>query len=99
MDLAYCYQSKSHVIQCIVLVNLTADWKTTTFATFGEWSTLTFLSPLSSIQVYASSAYDSGYDHDCDDAGISDSSEKYINQDERDPIIIQTDSWKGTMMV
>jgi hypothetical protein len=27
--------------------------------------------------------YDSGYDHGCDDAGISDSSERYINQPEK----------------
>lgn len=34
---------------------------------------------------YASekSPYDSGYDHGCDDEGISDSSERYINQPEK----------------
>jgi hypothetical protein len=35
---------------------------------------------------YASSdAYDSGYDHGCDDAGISDPSDRYYNQPERGP--------------
>ena len=35
---------------------------------------------------YASSdAYDSGYDHGCDDAGISDPDDRYINQPERGP--------------
>jgi hypothetical protein len=35
---------------------------------------------------YASSdAYDSGYDHGCDDAGISDRSERYYNQPEKGP--------------
>jgi len=29
--------------------------------------------------------YDSGYDHGCNDAGISDSSERYINQPEKGP--------------
>lgn len=31
--------------------------------------------------------YDSGYDHGCDDAGISDSSDRYINQPEKGPAI------------
>lgn len=31
------------------------------------------------------SPYDSGYDHGCDDAGISDSSDRYINQPEKGP--------------
>jgi hypothetical protein len=36
--------------------------------------------------IYASSdAYDSGYDHGCDDAKISDSSERYYNQPEKGP--------------
>jgi hypothetical protein len=35
---------------------------------------------------YASSdAYDSGYDHGCDDAGISNSDDRYINQPEKGP--------------
>lgn len=29
--------------------------------------------------------YDSGYDHGCDDAKISDSSDRYINQPEKGP--------------
>lgn len=47
--------------------------------------TLTFSSLFSSIPTYASSPYDSGYDHGCDDAGISDSSDRYINQPEKGP--------------
>lgn len=45
-------------------------------------SMLTFI-PLS----YASQndPYESGYDHGCDDAGISDSSERYINQPGKGP--------------
>ena len=47
--------------------------------------TLTLFPPLYSTKVYAASPYDSGYDHGCDDAGISDLSERYINQDEKGP--------------
>jgi hypothetical protein len=47
------------------------------------------LSPLlPSIQSHASSPYDSGYDHGCDDAGISDSSDYYVNQPEKGPHFI-----------
>ena len=43
-----------------------------------------------SIEVFSayaseSSPYDSGYDHGCDDAGISDPGDRYINQPERGP--------------
>jgi hypothetical protein len=39
-----------------------------------------------SVSVYASSdAYDSGYDHGCDDAGISDPDDRYYNQPEKGP--------------
>ena len=43
------------------------------------------MSPLSSVQGSRSSPYDSGYDHGCDDADISDPSERYINQLEKGP--------------
>ena len=46
---------------------------------------LIFSPHLSSTKSYASSPYDSGHDHGCDDAGISDSSDRYINQDEKGP--------------
>jgi hypothetical protein len=36
-------------------------------------------------KVSGSSPYDSGYDHGCDDAKISDPSDRYINQPEKDP--------------
>src|SRR5688572_19402047 len=40
----------------------------------------------SSFSVYASSdAYNSGYNHGCDDAGISDPDERYYYQPERGP--------------
>lgn len=40
----------------------------------------------SSSSTYASSdAYDSGYDHGCDDAAISDSDDRYINQPGKGP--------------
>lgn len=47
--------------------------------------TLTVLSPLSSVQVHAQSPYDSGYDHGCDDAEISNPSDRYTNQPEKGP--------------
>ncbi len=34
---------------------------------------------------FAKSPYDSGYDHGCDDASISDPSDRYINQPEKGP--------------
>jgi hypothetical protein len=47
---------------------------------------------LSSMAILGSSAYaseespyDSGYDHGCDDARISDPDDRYINQDGKDP--------------
>ena len=39
----------------------------------------------SSLAYASSDAYDSGYDHGCDDAGISDSGDRYINQPEKGP--------------
>ncbi len=46
---------------------------------------LTVLSPLSSIQGQAASPYDSGYDYGCSDAGISDPSSRYINEQGKGP--------------
>ncbi|WP_196816328.1 hypothetical protein [Candidatus Nitrosocosmicus oleophilus] len=46
---------------------------------------LVFSAPLPSVLASSKSPYDSGYDHGCDDAGISDSSDKYINQPEKGP--------------
>lgn len=37
------------------------------------------------IQSSYADPYDSGYDHGCDDAGIDDPSDYYINQDEKGP--------------
>jgi hypothetical protein len=38
-----------------------------------------------SIDASESSSYESGYDHGCDDAGISDPDNRYINQPEKGP--------------
>ncbi|MDN5868996.1 MAG: FxLYD domain-containing protein [Candidatus Nitrosocosmicus sp.] len=40
---------------------------------------------LPSASVVATSPYESGYDHGCDDAKISDPSDRYINQPEKGP--------------
>ena len=47
--------------------------------------TFILLSSLSSTQVFASNPYASGFDHGCDDADISNPSNRYINQDEKGP--------------
>ncbi|WP_458743258.1 hypothetical protein [Candidatus Nitrosocosmicus sp. T] len=47
---------------------------------------LIFSAPLPFALASSKSPYDSGYDHGCDDAGISDSSEQYINQPEKGPV-------------
>ena len=52
--------------------------------------TILALIPQMQIQVQgedpiAKSPYESGYDHGCSDSGISDFSDRYINQPERDP--------------
>jgi hypothetical protein len=51
---------------------------------------LIFLSPTIAMQIQSAyaggkSPYESGYDHGCDDARISDPSDRYINQPEREP--------------
>jgi hypothetical protein len=46
---------------------------------------LIFSAPLPFALASSKSPYDSGYDHGCDDAGISDPSEQYINQPEKGP--------------
>lgn len=38
-----------------------------------------------SVDASESSPYESGYDHGCDDAGISDPDDRYINQPEKGP--------------
>jgi hypothetical protein len=51
------------------------------------FSVLMLLTVTFALPSYASGndPYDSGYDHGCDDAGISDSSERYINRPEKGP--------------
>jgi hypothetical protein len=60
-------------------------------------STLISQQLIGSFQVYASesSAYQSGYDHGCDDAGISDSDERYINQPEKGPAFHTPEFMRG----
>ncbi|MGD9673293.1 MAG: hypothetical protein AB7U98_07430 [Candidatus Nitrosocosmicus sp.] len=41
--------------------------------------------PLPFALASSKSPYESGYDHGCDDAGISDPSDRYINQPEKGP--------------
>lgn len=41
--------------------------------------------PLHGAHASSKSPYESGYDHGCDDAGISDPSNRYINQPEKGP--------------
>ncbi|MGH9979183.1 MAG: hypothetical protein ACRD8Z_25620, partial [Nitrososphaeraceae archaeon] len=46
--------------------------------------------------IYASSdAYDSGYGHGCDDAGISDPDDRYINQPEKGPAFLTGTFMRG----
>ena len=45
----------------------------------------TLLLATTSINVYAKSPYDSGFDHGCSDSHIEDASDRYINQDEKGP--------------
>jgi hypothetical protein len=48
-------------------------------------STLLATMTLTSTGYASSEAYDSGYNHGCDDAGISDPADRYINQPEKGP--------------
>ncbi|MGE0389506.1 MAG: hypothetical protein AB7P13_05170 [Candidatus Nitrosocosmicus sp.] len=48
-------------------------------------STLVLSVPLPFALASSKSPYESGYDHGCDDAGISDPSDRYINQPEKGP--------------
>ncbi len=47
--------------------------------------TILLISVPGSALASSNSPYDSGYDHGCDDARISDSSDRYINQPEKGP--------------
>jgi hypothetical protein len=44
------------------------------------------------------SPYDSGYDHGCDDAGISDPSDRYINEPGKGQAFILMNSCKDIML-
>jgi hypothetical protein len=46
---------------------------------------VTFAIEMQSVYASESSRYAFGYDHGCDDAGISDPNDRYINQPERGP--------------
>ncbi|TVP40778.1 hypothetical protein [Candidatus Nitrosocosmicus arcticus] len=56
---------------------------------------LTFSPSLTAVQIYAENPYDSGYDHGCDDAGISSASDRYINQDGKGPSFHTADFMNG----
>ena len=43
----------------------------------------------------SNSPYESGYDHGCDDAGISDVGDRYINQDEKGPSFHTNEFMRG----
>lgn len=58
-------------------------WKVLSIALFT--STIVLSAPLPFVLASSNSPYDSGYDHGCDDAGISDPSDRYINQPEKGP--------------
>lgn len=59
------------------------SWKAFSVALFSF--ILIFSAPLPFVLASSKSPYDSGCDHGCDDARISDSSEQYINQPEKGP--------------
>ena len=52
---------------------------------FSMSSLILILGPLVQFGYASKSPYDSGYDHGCDDAGISDPDDRYINQQEKGP--------------
>jgi hypothetical protein len=54
------------------------------FIIFGMFAILSITIPGSAL-ASSGSPYDSGYNHGCDDARISDYSDRYINQDEKGP--------------
>jgi pyruvate dehydrogenase complex dehydrogenase (E1) component len=49
------------------------------------FTSLIVVSVSSSAYASSSDPYDSGYDHGCNDAGIPDPSDRYINQPEKGP--------------
>ena len=70
----------------VLLLNFTVKhihWKAFSLALFAL--ILVFSAPLPFALASSKSPYDSGYDHGCDDAGISDPSDQYINQPEKGP--------------
>lgn len=52
---------------------------------FSMSALILILGPLVQFGYASKSPYDSGYDHGCDDAGISDSDDRYINQRGKGP--------------
>jgi hypothetical protein len=78
----YYYKLNDMKIQYIVFgsVLLLSIFSTTTFSPPGYSS---------------SDAYDSGYDHGCDDAGISDPNNRYINQPDKGPAFHTDDFMEG----
>jgi hypothetical protein len=68
---------------------------------------ITGYAPTATANASSKSPYESGYDHGCDDADISDPDERYINQPEKGPSFYTNefmrgyntgyDSWAGEM--
>lgn len=56
---------------------------------------LVLSAPLPFVLASSKSPYDSGYDHGCDDAGIFDPSDRYINQPEKGPAYHTEDFMNG----
>lgn len=50
---------------------------------------------LQTVEASSSSPYDSGYDHGCDDADISDPDDRYINQPEKGPSFHTNEFMRG----
>jgi hypothetical protein len=64
------------------------------FIAFGMLTILLITIP-GSVLASSNSPYDSGYDHGCDDARISDPSDRYINQDEKGPAFHTSEFMNG----
>lgn len=64
------------------------------FIIFGLIAVLILSNP-GSVLASSKSPYDSGYDHGCDDADISDPSSRYINQPEKGPSFHTSEFMQG----
>jgi hypothetical protein len=74
------------LLYTIFLLNFTVK-STSKVASLAIFLTFILILSVTLQEAYASSRspYESGYDHGCDDAGISNPSDRYINQPEKGP--------------